>query len=163
MTDSSGYSGQYQEPGTSSRTSRGDDVKNVARRALDGLWRNGDINSVNEFYAPNYVDHTPQTGVPPNRDGVKKTYSLYHKAFPDLDTKITDLIAEGDRVCALITAHGTNQGDLMGMAPTGKSVTLQGCVINRISDGKIVESWEYFDTLGLFQQLGIKQFPTPAF
>jgi len=159
MTDSGEYTGQYREPGTSSRTSRGDDVKNVTRRAIDGLWNNGDLNVVDEFYASNYVDHTPQAGLAPNRDGVKKTYNLYHKAFPDLNTQITDLIAEGDRVCAVVRAHGTNQGDLLGMPPTGKNVTLEGCVINRISNGKIVESWEYFDQLGLFRQLGIKQFP----
>lgn len=162
MTDSGGFNEQYREPSTSSRTSRGDDVKNITRRAIDGLWQNGDLKVVDEFYASNYVDHTPQTGIPPNRDGVKKTYNLYHKAFPDMSTQVRDLLADGDRVCALVTMHGTNQGDLMGLPPTGKSVTLDGCVINRISNGKIVESWEYFDQLGLFQQLGIKQFPSPT-
>ncbi len=145
MSDSGGYTESYREPSTSGRGTRGDDVKSVARRAIEGLWQNGNLQAVDEFYAPNYVDHTPQTGVSPNRDGVKKTYSLLHKAFPDLNTSVKDLIAEGDRVCALVTAHGTNQGDLMGIPPTGKSMTLEGCVINRISNGKIVESWEFFD------------------
>lgn len=159
MTDSGGYTDPYRESGTSSRTSRGDDVKNVVRRVIEGLWQNGSLNAVDELYAPNYVDHTPLTGVSPNRDGVKKTYNLYHKAFPDLSVNMTDLFSDGDRVFALITGRGTHKGDLMGISPTGKNVTLEGCVINRISNGKIVESWEYFDQLGLFRQLGINQIP----
>jgi predicted ester cyclase len=43
----------------------------------------------------------------------------------------------------------------MGIAPTGKSITITGIEINRIAAGKIVEGWSNFDLLGLLQQLGV--------
>ena len=43
----------------------------------------------------------------------------------------------------------------MGIAPTGKETTVTGVTIDKIKDGKIVESWNNWDTLGLMQQLGV--------
>jgi predicted ester cyclase len=49
---------------------------------------------------------------------------------------------------------GTHHGEFMGLAPAGKQVTTSGIVISRIVEGKIVEEWEEWDTLGFLQQLG---------
>ncbi len=53
------------------------------------------------------------------------------------------------------SAIGTHQGQLMGIAPTGKRVTLTEMAISRIVDGKIMETWNNFDALGQLQQLGV--------
>jgi predicted ester cyclase len=42
----------------------------------------------------------------------------------------------------------------MGILPTGNQVTVQGISIERISGGKIVETWDYYDALGMMQQIG---------
>ena len=53
------------------------------------------------------------------------------------------------------TGTGTHQGDLLGMAPTGKGAKVMGIWIHRLAGGKIVESWNVWDTLGMLQQLGV--------
>jgi hypothetical protein len=64
------------------------------------------------------------------------------------------MLAEGDRVVTRWTARGTHRGELMGIPPTGKPVTMTGITINRLEGGKVVEDWTVFDQLGLLQQLG---------
>jgi predicted ester cyclase len=75
-------------------------------------------------------------------------------AFPDFRLVIEDQIAEGDKVVTRATFSGTHQGEFMGMAPTGKPVKYSGIAIDRIVDGKVVESWHVAETLGLLQQIG---------
>ena len=54
---------------------------------------------------------------------------------------VEDIIAEGDKVVARITMSGTHQGELMGVAPTGKQITLGLIDIVRFDGGKLVERW----------------------
>ncbi len=63
-------------------------------------------------------------------------------------------IAEGDTVVTRWTATGTQHGPLPGLPPTGKSAKVMGIWIHRLAGGKIVESWNVWDTLGMLQQLG---------
>jgi predicted ester cyclase len=67
---------------------------------------------------------------------------------------IEDMIAEGDKVVVRYTFRGTQQGETQGIPPTGKRVTVPGIFICRCAGGKIVEEWDMWDELGLFQQLG---------
>jgi predicted ester cyclase len=60
------------------------------------------------------------------------------------------------------TARGTHRGELMGIAPTGKQVTVTGINIERIANGKLVEGWSNYDTLGMLQQLGVIPAPGQA-
>ena len=53
------------------------------------------------------------------------------------------------------TATGTHKGELRGIAPTNKAIKVEGMVINRISRGRIAESWVNWDALGLIEQLGV--------
>ena len=68
-------------------------------------------------------------------------YCVFRSAFPDLRVTTEDVLEEGDRVALRWKAEGTHRGDLMGLAPTGKRVTLTGIEILRVSGGKIVERW----------------------
>jgi predicted ester cyclase len=65
-------------------------------------------------------------------------------------------IAEGDKVVVRWTWRAThNKGEYMGIAPTGKQVTLAGITISRVVDGKTVEEWGEMDNRGMMQQLGV--------
>ncbi|HEY83312.1 MAG TPA: ester cyclase [Dehalococcoidia bacterium] len=75
--------------------------------------------------------------------------------LPDFHSTIEDRIVEGDKVMTRFTVRGTQQGELMGIALTGRQVTLTGIAIHRISGGKIVENWLSMDMLGMLQQLGV--------
>jgi predicted ester cyclase len=85
---------------------------------------------------------------------------MYRTAYPDTRLAIGELIAEGDLVAMTWTATGTHQGELMGIAPTGRSVTVTGIGVDRISGGQIAESWANYDALGMLLQLGA--IPAPA-
>ena len=83
----------------------------------------------------------------------------FRSAFPDFHVTIEDQIAEGDRVATRWTMRGTHEGEFRGISPTGKQITVTGIGIFRFSDGKVVESWDNFDQLGMMRQLGV--IPSP--
>ena len=132
------------------------DNKAVIRRAVEalnnGTWRE----AFDTLVATNFVLHGFM--VPPGLvgpQGVKDyVYEPWLAAFPDAQFTIEDLIAEGDKVAARATLRGTHRGEFMGIAPTGKHVTLTSISINRIEEGKMAEMWDNSDVLGLLQQLG---------
>jgi predicted ester cyclase len=93
---------------------------------------------------------------------LKHHIALYEAAFPSYQLIAEDMIAEGDKVVVRSTFRGTHKGDLMGIPPTGKQVTMPLILIYRIADDKIVDHWMQADALGLLQQLGAIPAPTPA-
>jgi steroid delta-isomerase-like uncharacterized protein len=130
--------------------------KTISRRVIEEALNEGRLETVDELIAPTFVNHDPSaTGELSGPDGMKQLVEGYRTAFPDLRVTIEDQLAEGDRVATRWTARGTHQGELMGIAATGKEATVTGLSIDRITDGKIVESWNNWDTLGLLQQLGV--------
>ena len=116
--------------------------------------------AIDEFIDPTQVDHAAPPGTPRGLEGAKQTVTMYLTAFPDLHFTVEDLIAEGDKVVTRLTVRGTQQGEFMGIPPTGKQATVKAIDINRIVGGKSIEHWLEMDTLGLMQQLGVV--PTPA-
>jgi predicted ester cyclase len=81
---------------------------------------------------------------------------MYYAAFPDLRFTVEDQVAEGDKVVTRWSSEGTHKGELMGIAPTGKHAAgVTGISIDRYLDGKFVEGWANWDTLGLMQKLGV--------
>ena len=86
---------------------------------------------------------------------LKHHIALYEVAFPNYELIAEDMIAEGDKVVVRSTFRGTHKGDLMGIPPTGKQVTMPLILIYRIADDKIVEHWMQADALGMLQQLGV--------
>ena len=130
--------------------------KAIVRRQEEELFTQGNLDAADEIYAPNYVGHDPSN--PEDIRGLeaaKQAAADYREAFPDLQVIIEDLIAEGDKVAARVRFSGTHQGELDGIAPTGRRVDCTGIVISRIEGGKIAEDWANFDDLGMMQQLGV--------
>jgi steroid delta-isomerase-like uncharacterized protein len=95
-------------------------------------------------------------------DAYKQRAQMFITAFPDLRLTVNDTFDEGDKQVLRWTATGTHKGELMGIPPTGKSVTITGMTIGHFQNGKLVESWENGDTLGLLQQLGVVPEMAPA-
>jgi predicted ester cyclase len=86
---------------------------------------------------------------------LKEHITMFEVAFPKYELIAEDMVAEGDKVAVRTTFRGIHKGDLMGIAPTGKTVTISIMLIYRIVVGKIVEHWMVADQLGMMQQLGI--------
>lgn len=132
--------------------------RRVGRRVLREIWSEGRLEVADELYAPDYVDHVtrgPEPGMMRDPEGLKKAVTLFRTAFPDLQYTIEQEMAEGDCVMTRFSATGTHRGQFLGAAPSGRSVTYTGVDINRIVDGKIVESWVHYDALGLLEQVGL--------
>ncbi len=133
--------------------------KAVAQRAVEAF-NQDDLAAVDQLFTPNYIDHDPsRAGLPPGPEGVRLAWSMFRAAFPDMQVTIEDMVAEGDKVAVRGAIRGTHQGELLGIPPTGKQVTVPLIDINRIEAGKLAERWGQADMLGLMQQLGV--IPTP--
>ena len=130
-----------------------DTNKTLIRRHFDAIWNQGQLAVADEIVSPAYVSHLPLPGQPSGIAGFKYAVQLLRASFPDLQLTIEDLIAEGDRVVARLTARGTHRAAFRGIPPTGREVVWTGIRIFRIADGKIVEHWANWDDLGLNQQL----------
>jgi steroid delta-isomerase-like uncharacterized protein len=130
--------------------------KALIRREVEEVFSaQGDLEVADEIFAPEYVSHDPQSPEDVRGpEGAKEFAMMYRNAFPDVQLSIEDQVAEGDKVVTRWIGRGTHQGELMGVAPTGNQVRVAGMTISRIEEGKIVEEWEIYDTLGMMQQLG---------
>ncbi len=128
--------------------------KAKVRRIIEEVWNGGNLAVLDELVAPNCVFHDLSTTFR-GPEGIKRYVMMYRMAFPAVHFTIDDLIAEGERVVIRWTVTGTHQGELRGIAPTGKHVTVMGMVISRFAKGKVEEDWINFDALGLMQQLGV--------
>jgi steroid delta-isomerase-like uncharacterized protein len=129
--------------------------KTVSRRLVEEAFNQGKLDVIEELVAPAFVSHDPLTGDTKGPEGTREVIEGYRSAFPDLKITVEDQLAERDLVATRWTAKGTHKGELLGIAPTGKESTVTGLTIDRIKDGKIVESWNNWDTLGMLRQLGI--------
>ena len=132
-----------------------EDNKTLVRDFIDALFTDGDLSATDTFLAPSFVNHDPPVGVTPDAEGMRMAGSMFRAAFPDWHSELHALIAEDDIVVERFTASGTQQGELMGVAPTGKHIELQGINIFRVRDGRITERWGRLDELALLQQLGL--------
>jgi steroid delta-isomerase-like uncharacterized protein len=132
--------------------------KALARRFHGEVFSQGNMAALDEICDANWVYHDPSDPEgrwPHGPQGARQLVNTYRTAFPDLQVTYEDQIAEGDKVVSRWTARGTHTGDLMGIPPTGKQMTLTGITIMRIAGGQIQEDWGQFDALGMFQQLGV--------
>ena len=137
--------------------------KEIVRRVVEGVWRDRNFAIVDDLVAEDYVWHYPsEPGPIQGRDGFKQFAATYQTAFEDALVTIDDQIAEGDQVVTRWTGRGTHTGELMGIAPTGKEVTVSGITIARLADGKIAEEWELMDAPGMLVQLGAVPQPATA-
>ena len=137
--------------------------KEIVRHLTEEVWTNRNLTVADEFIAAGYVGHDPSQPEPiRGPDGFKQFAAMYQAAFQDAAVMIDDQIAEGNLVVTRWTGRGTHSGELMGIAPTGKEVTVSGITISRLADGKIAEEWQLMDTLGMLVQLGAVPQPVSA-
>ena len=129
--------------------------KKIVTEFIDGLFTRGDLGVIDQYTGEDYIDHDPPFGSDGTREGMRGVGATIRGAFPDWRSDLHLLVAEGDIVAEHFTAHGTHQGELMGVGPTGREMFLRGINIFRVRDGVIVERWGRLDELGFLQQLGV--------
>jgi predicted ester cyclase len=132
--------------------------KEIVRRALEEPWTDPTV--LDELVDAGYVGYDPAQPEPLRGPrGAKENVEQYRSAFEGAQITVKDQIAEGDIVATRWEGRGRHTGELMGISPTGREVTVTGQTISRLTGGKIVEEWTNWDTLGMLQQIGAV--PTP--
>ena len=137
--------------------------KALIRRIVEELWNQGNLGLADELVAPDYVDH--DSAMPEEVRGIegfKQFVAMYKAGSSDGRIVVEDQVAEGDKVTTRWTAIGTHDGDLFGIPPTGNRVEFTGMEISRISGGKLAETWDNYDVMGMMQQLGVIPSPEEA-
>jgi steroid delta-isomerase-like uncharacterized protein len=105
-------------------------------------------------FAPDWVFHHASRG-DMNREQFIQFMVDVSAAFPDFKFSIDDVVAEGDKVVTRYTLRGTHRGPYYGIPATGKQVAIKGVSIDKIVEGKFVETWDFPDSLGTMIQLGV--------
>ena len=115
----------------------------------------GDLDGFGATLADDFVEHEETPGLAPTKEGVLEFFRMYRAAFPDLHMEPQDVLTSGDRAVARVRATGTQQGEFMGMPPSGKNVDVQLIDIIRFDDdGLAHEHWGVVDLMTMLQQLG---------
>ena len=127
--------------------------KEIVRRYQE-IYNSNDLDALGEVVSEDLLTPKLMPGIPTGIEGAKAAHRIMLAGFPDYQTVIDDLFAEGDKVAARISMSGTNTGSFMGIPATGKHVSFTGIYIARIANGKIVEHWGEEDSVSLLQQLG---------
>jgi predicted ester cyclase len=130
-------------------------AKALVLRHHDEVWSRGNIDAVDEIFAPDFVGHHPGQPDWVGPDAVKHAVVNARTTFPDFAEHVEDVIVEGDRVVTRFTASGTHLGPYRGLAPTGRSMQMAEMALFRIAGNRIVEKWGLMDRLGMLDLLGI--------
>jgi len=128
----------------------------IASRFFDEVFSEGKLDLVDELFASDYVGH-PSGHEEATRgpEGVKGYVAGLRGAVSNLTVTVEDQVTESDKVVTRWTAQGTHDGELMGIAPTGRTAKVTGITIQRVQDGRVVEGWTNWDLMGMLQQLGV--------
>jgi len=130
------------------------DYKAMAQQWYSEVMNEGNEDLIDELCAENFVDHDPLPGTGPDRQGIHDFVKLVRSAFPDLQTTVDEIIAEGDRIAVRSTFRGTHEGDFMGIPGTGKKVEVSNYDFVRFENDQAAEHWGTIDSAALMEQLG---------
>ena len=125
--------------------------KALVKRFVDDVFAGGELAAVDALVTPDFVSHgLPGTGPDVMKGAIQRTGA----GLSNVRFEINDVIAEGDRVAVRLTSSATQSGELMGMAPSGKSYSIEEIHIFRVAEGRIAEHWHQMDAMGMMKQLG---------
>jgi len=133
------------------------DNKTIAQQFFDDVFNKGNLDTVDEIFADDYVGHSSANLRRPIKGpaGIKRFVQMYRQAFPDIEFKFEDILTQDDKVAVRWTTVGTHKGALFGIKPTGKKMTVTGIGIAQIPGGRIGVSFSEVDMLSLVTQLGV--------
>jgi predicted ester cyclase len=129
---------------------------------FDDVWNDGDFGFIDEHYAPDFTLHALWQNTALGGDGeaaretAKQVIGTWREAMPDLFMTIEEAFVDGDMVICRHRCGGTQDGELMGIEPTGIFGEITGVTMTRVrDDGKITDAWTCWDALYMLQQLGV--------
>lgn len=125
-------------------------VRRVNKEFIEG----GNMDTFNEIFAPDFINHTAPPGMPQDPGGVVYFFNHFLKAaFPDLKVEIHDMVAEGDKVTTRKSFYATHKGEFLGVPPTGKEVVMDVIDMIQLHDGKFIAHWGILDLHSVMAQI----------
>lgn len=128
--------------------------KATARRFWEEVFNNRNLELVDELFTDDYVYHGAAKQEIRGKDGLKGYLGMFFNAFPDVHVEVEDVLGEGDKTATRLVGEGTHEGELMGVAPSGKKIETMIICINRFEGDRIAENWELSDRLAVMRQTG---------
>ena len=129
-------------------------------RFVEEVINQGRYEAADELVEENFVELDPLPGQQEGREGLKDVIRMMRTAFPDIHWVVEETIASEDKVASRFKWTGTHRGEFLGIPATGRTITVPGVVIDRLTGGKMADSRILMDTLAMMQQLGV--IPTPG-
>jgi serine phosphatase RsbU (regulator of sigma subunit)/predicted ester cyclase len=131
--------------------------KALVRRFLEAHAK-GDLDTVDEMLAPDFVDHNLIPGQQPAREGYLRGLTEFHAAYSHTRYVIEKQLAEGDEVVTTFAASAIHdRGEWMGLVPTGKEFKALHILIHRIVGDKITDEWNPGSNLAELAQQRLEQ------
>ncbi|HEY0171035.1 MAG TPA: ester cyclase [Pyrinomonadaceae bacterium] len=131
----------------------------VVRRWFEEVWNKGRAEAIDEMFDEEGVAHglTDEGGAGALRGpaGFKVFQQKFREAFPGVEVVVDDAFSDGDKVAARCTVRARHEGDTLGFRATRRPVEFTGMTFARVRDGRIVEAWNNFDFMSMFEQLGV--------
>jgi steroid delta-isomerase-like uncharacterized protein len=134
-------------------TNSGEAAKAVVRRNTEIVQVAGDFAVFDELFDDDFVDHTPQPGITPDKEGVRALYTALRQAFSDFRAEIHWQTVDDNLVTTYKVYSGTHRDDFLGVRPTGKSVRFEAVDAMRVRNGRITDHWGVANLYSLVQQL----------
>lgn len=129
--------------------------KLVVQRFFEEMCNGRKLEIAEALFHANHVYHDPASPwVGAGPEGMKQLISAYQTAFPDAEWTVHEVLSSGSTVITRWTGTGTHKRSLQGLTATGRGVNVTGIWMHRFAGGKIIESWNHWDMLGMLQQLG---------
>ncbi len=118
------------------------------------------LERANDLVKEDFIELDPLPGQQQGREGLKAVLHQMQTAFPDMRWVVDEMVAEGDKVVSRFHWTGTHKDNFLGIPATGRSVKVNGVVIDRLESGKMADSRILMNSMGMMQQLGV--IPSPA-
>ncbi|MDQ1662145.1 MAG: hypothetical protein QOJ68_2125 [Blastococcus sp.] len=124
----------------------------VVRKWIEEAWSGGNLAVADDLLAEEFVLHDPVAGREVvGREAERALVAGLREAIPDLTFTIDDVVADGDNVTIRWIAEGTHGGELLGFASTGRALAIRGVDMYRLREGRIAESWTFWDLPGMLR------------
>jgi steroid delta-isomerase-like uncharacterized protein len=135
--------------------------KACVQRMIDEVMNKQNMAVIDELFSADYIMHDPAWPMEvKGPEGFKQwAGAMLEPFFSNSEIAIGDIITEGDKVVVRWSWSGTHTGEFMGIPPTGRQISITGTSIHRFADGKFVESWASYDSMGMMQQLTTPEWP----
>ena len=127
----------------------------VVRRFVDDVMNGRQLDVIDQIVAADFVYIDPAYPGVVGPDALRTIISEAQAAFPDLQWTTEEQICQDDTVVSRYTWSGTQVNAFRYIPATGRKATITGISIDRLANGRLVETRMLRDDLGFLRQLGV--------